>query len=345
MSTQTKNRPGDELPLPESRARRWLGTVVQKIGVQNLGLGIALVLLIIIVGSQDANFFRVQNLVAIGSAIAVFGVLAIMQTLVILLGGLDISVGSMAGLASVTSAMVFTATSSSLVGIGAALVAGTLCGLINGLIIVYGRVNAVIATLATLAAFKGLAQLISGGRSQGYTGNDPIFTAIGRGTLLGVPILIWILVLLAAVVMVVLRYTDIGRNIYAIGGNPTAARLSGISINRYIVSIYVLVGTVAGLAGVLLTARTGSGQPVSGSEDLALDAITAAALGGAVLTGGKGSVTGTVLAVILLGVLSNGLTVLGVNSFWQNVAKGALLVVAVIIQQRRSGQRAVGLPA
>jgi ribose transport system permease protein len=241
--------------------------------------------------------------------------------------------------------MVYTATASSAVGIIAALVAGLACGLLNGVIIIYGRVNAVIATLATLAAYKGLAQILSGGRSQGYTGSDPVFTALARGTFMGIPLLIWIFAAVALAAGLFLKYTDIGRNIYAIGGNPTAARLSGMNLNRYIIGTYILVGIVAGLAGVLLTARTGSGQPVSGSEGLELEAITAAALGGAALTGGKGTITGTVLAVILLGVLSNGLTVLGVNPFWQNVAKGALLVVAIVIQQRRSGQRAVGLPA
>lgn len=347
MSTTTTD-PAVENHGPERQPPRRVGpfrAVLNRIGVQNLSLLIALVLLVAIIGAQDPNFFRYQNLLAIGTSITVFGILAVVQTLVILLGGLDISVGSMAGLTSVVTAMVFTATSSSAVGIGAALLVGLACGALNGVIIVYGRVNAVIATLATLAAYKGLAQILSGGRSQGYTGDDPVFTALGRGTFLGLPVLIWIFLLVALVAFLVLKYTDIGRNIYAIGGNPTAARLSGINLNRYIVGVYIVVGTVAGLAGVLLTARTGSGQPVSGSEGLELDAITAAALGGAALTGGKGSIAGTVLAVILLGVLSNGLTVLGVNSFWQNVAKGALLVVAVVIQQRRSGQRSVGMPA
>ncbi|MFF5790322.1 ABC transporter permease, partial [Streptomyces sp. NPDC012693] len=143
---------------------------------------------------------------------------------------------------------------------------------------------------------------------------------------------------------VMLKYTDIGRNLYAIGGNDTAARLAGININKYLVAVYALIGIVAAVAGILLTARTGSGQPVSGSEGLELKAITAAALGGCALKGGKGGVGGTLLAVALLGALENGLTVQGINTFWQNVAQGALLVVAVVIQQRRSGERAVGLP-
>jgi ribose transport system permease protein len=334
------------MPHSPAEKSRFAGirAVLAKIGVQNVSLLIALILLIVVIGSQDPNFFRLQNVLAIGTAITVFGLLALVQTLVILLGALDISVGSVTGLCSVVTAMVFTATSSSILGIISAVVVGMMCGLVNGMIIVYGRVNPVIATLATLAAFKGLAQLISGGRSQGYTGGDPVFTTLGQGDFGGVPILLYIFVVVAVITGLILKFTDIGRNIYAIGGNDTAARLAGININRYIIGVYLAVGAVGGLAGVLLTSRTGSGQPVSGSEGLELEAITAAALGGAALQGGKGTIVGTVLAVILLGVLSNGLTVLGVNPFWQNVAKGGLLVVAVIIQQRRSGQRAVGLP-
>ena len=158
------------------------------------------------------------------------------------------------------------------------------------------------------------------------------------------PVLIWVLIIVALTAHLVLRYTDIGRNIYAIGGNPIAARLAGININRYVVACYVLAGLVAAIAGILLTARTGSGQPTSGSQGLELQSITAAALGGVALQGGKGGISGTILAVVLLGVLQNGLTILNVNSFWQDIAQGGLLVVAVVIQQRRTGQRAFGLP-
>jgi ribose transport system permease protein len=318
--------------------------VLDLVGVTNVSLLIALVVLVAVIGAQDRNFFRVSNLLTIGTTIAVFGLLAVVQTVVIICGALDISVGSMAGLCSVVSAMVFTSTGSPFVGIGAALLAGLACGVLNGVIIVYGRVNPVIATLATLAAFKGVAQLISNGRAQGYTGSDAVFTFLARGSIAGINTLIWVFILVSLAIHLMLKYTDVGRNIYAIGGNDIAARLAGIGLNRYIVSVFALAGLVAGLAGVLLTARTGSGQPVSGSTGLELEAITAAALAGTALQGGKGSIPSTVLAVIILGVLTNGLTVLGVNPFWQNVAKGALLVIAVVIQQRRSGDRAVGLP-
>ncbi|RSS37155.1 ABC transporter permease [Streptomyces sp. WAC08241] len=305
----------------------------------------ALVLVLALFGTLNENYLSWTNIQVIGEAVTITGLLAIVQTVVIICGGLDISVGSQAGLASVVSAMAFTSSGANpYLGIAAAVGIGVLVGIVNGVVIVYGRVNPTIATLAGLAAYKGVAQLVSGGRAQGYVLNDPFFVFLGRGKIAGIPVMIWILALVAVAVHVMLKYTDVGRNLYAIGGNDTAARLAGININKYLVAVYALIGVVAAVAGVLLTARTGSGQPVSGSEGLELKAITAAALGGCALKGGKGGVGGTLLAVALLGALENGLTVEGINTFWQNVAQGALLVAAVVIQQRRSGERAVGLP-
>lgn len=333
------------LRAPETSSIAPWRRVVNAVGGQNISLMVALVLLVAVVGVQNSNLFLPQNLKTIGTSVAVLGVIAIGQSVVMILGGLDISVGSQAGVASVMSAMVFTSSGSATLGIVVALVIGVVLGLFNSLVIVYGRVNAVIATLATFAAFRGVANLISDGRSQGYTGANGVFVFIAGGSILGVPVLIWVLVVVAVLVHVMLRYTDIGRKVYAIGGNDTAARLSGININRYIIGTYILMGVIAAVAGVLLTARTGSGQPTSGSQGLELAAITAAALGGCNLRGGKGTVFGTILAVLLLGVLTNGLTILGVNAFWQDIAQGALLLIAVMIQQKRIGQRAVGLPA
>ncbi|HEY2674399.1 MAG TPA: ABC transporter permease [Rugosimonospora sp.] len=330
-------------PVPPPRPG-WPRRLLRAVGVQNISLVIALAVLVAIIGAQNSNFFLLTNIETIGTAVTVVGLLAVVQTVVMLLGGLDISVGSAAGLASVVSAMVFMSTHSAAAGILVALVTGVATGVFNGLVIVYGRVNAVIATLATYAGFRGLANLISNGRAQGYTGTDSTFVFLARGSIAGIPTLIWILVILALAVHLMLRYTDIGRNIYAMGGNATAARLAGINLNRYVVGCYIAAGLVAAIAGVLLTARTGSGQPTSGSQGLELQAITAAALGGVAMQGGKGTITGTILAVLLLGVLQNGLTILNVNSFWQDIAQGFLLVVAVIIQQRRRGLRAVGLP-
>jgi len=328
------------MPPTMQRLRR----ILDAVGVQNISLLIALGALVAFIGAQNSNFFLSSNLTTIGSAVSIVGVLAVVQTVVMLIGGLDISVGSAAGLASVVSAMVFTNQQSAGVGMLAALGVGVLTGLFNAVVIVYGRVNAVIATLATYAGYRGLANLISDGRAQGYTGTDSTFVFIARGAIAGIPTLIWILAVIAVLVHVLLRYTDIGRNLYAMGGNPTAARLAGINLNRYVIGCYVAAGLAAALAGIMLTARTGSGQPTSGSQGLELQSITAAALGGVSLRGGKGTISGTILAVLLLGVLQNGLTILNVNSFWQDIAQGFLLVVAVVIQQRRRGTRAIGLP-
>ncbi|HEY7046623.1 MAG TPA: ABC transporter permease [Jatrophihabitantaceae bacterium] len=342
MTVTTAARTVDAKPdAGPGRSRR----VVHAIGVQNISLLIALAALVTFIGVRNSNFFLVSNLKTIGTTVSIVGVLAIVQTVVMLIGGLDISVGSAAGLTSVVSAMVFTSASSSAgLGILAAIGVGILTGLFNGLVIIYGRVNAVIATLATYAGYRGLANLITDGRAQGYTGKDPTFVFIARGAIAGIPTLIWILAVIAVAVHLLLRYTDIGRNIYAMGGNATAARLAGINLNRYVIGCYVAAGVVAAIAGIMLTARTGSGQPTSGSQGLELQSITAAALGGVAMQGGKGTVSGTILAVLLLGVLQNGLTILNVNSFWQDIAQGFLLVIAVIIQQRRRGVRAIGLP-
>ncbi|MFI5803889.1 ABC transporter permease [Streptomyces sp. NPDC051561] len=320
-------------------------SVLAGVGGQNLSLVGALIGVLALFGLLNDNYLSLSNMQVIAEAATITGLLALVQTVVIICGGLDISVGSQVGVASVVSAMVFAGSgSNALLGMAAALAVGVLVGLLNGLVIVYGRVNPTIATLAGLAAYKGLAQLLSDGRAQGYVLNNDVFVFLGRGRIAGLPVMVWILIVVALAVHLLLKYTDIGRNIYAVGGNDTAARLAGININKYLVCVYVLVGVVAAIAGILLTARTGSGQPTSGSEGLELKAITAAALGGCALKGGKGGIGGTLLAVALLGALENGLTVEGINTFWQNVAQGALLVVAVVIQQRRNGERAVGLP-
>lgn len=346
-TAQTSSVPEQGAPRQPEAGRSRQGPVrraLDVVGVQNISLLIALVILIAVIGSQNSSFFLTANLRTIGTAVAISGTLAVIQTVVIICGGLDISVGSAAGVASVVSAIVFTNTNAA-VGVLAALGLGVVLGLFNGCVIVYGRANPTIATLATLAGFQGIAQLVSDGRAQGYTGGDAFFIFLSRGSIAGIPTLVWVLALVALAVHVVLRYTDVGRNIYAIGGNDTAARLAGININRYLVGVYAAAGLVAALAGILITARTGSGQPISGSAGLELESITAAALGGCALRGGRGSVAGTLLAVVILGVLTNGMTLLGINPFWQNVAKGALLILAVVIQQLRNGERRVGLPA
>jgi L-arabinose transport system permease protein len=309
---------------------------INSIGTHNFSLLIALAVLIAIFGMLRPDvFFLTRNIQNIGQAIAILGVLATAQTIVIISGGLDISVGSVVGMSTVCIATVVTWTGSTTLSIGAGVAVGMVAGAVNGLIVTVGGVNAVIATLGTMAAFRGVAFIISNGQSIPIF--DPDFRTIGDGRFAGVQITIWILLAMVAVFFVLMRYTVVGRNIYAVGGNPVVARLAGLNNRAYQVGVYMLSGATAGLAGMLLAARTGSGQPVSGSDGLELQAITAAVLGGCALTGGKGTIVGGLLGVLILGVLNNGMILTSVPTFYQMVARGGLLIAAVLVaeQQKR----------
>jgi ribose/xylose/arabinose/galactoside ABC-type transport system permease subunit len=305
---------------------------VRVIGGQNLSLLLALGALVAIIGSQRSNFFLTANLINIGVAVSLLGMVSLAQTVAIISGGLDISVGPIVGLTSVVAAMA--AVHSGAWGVVAALLLGAGCGLVNGLLILLGRVNPIITTLATYSAFQGATFIAANGKAIGVFSNT--FNVIGENKIIGLPIPLLMLIVMVLIFAFVLGYTDIGRRVYAIGGNPTAARLAGIPLRRYTVGIYVVGGVVAGIAGVILTARTGAGIADSGAVNLSLESITAVLLGGCALSGGRGSVFGTVLGVLLLGVLDNGLVLLNVQQFYQYVAQGSLLVLAVMIQEYRS---------
>jgi len=359
-----------EQPIKKS-ARFDLRRIVNRIGADNLSLLLALLILIFLITvvsgwfglSGGDRFFSWQNLMnSVAQAIVIVGLLAIGETVVIIAGGLDISVGSIASIGSVVSASVLVGVgtvgafgilpqNSMIVAVLAGIVAGMLAGVVNGFIVTVLRVNPIIATLGTLAAFAGIAFLLApDGKPIGVV-TQPDFTNLARGRLFlelpipplngsawtGIPILTVILVFVAALFHIIMAYTDFGRAIYAVGGNAVAARLAGINLNRVRMFMYVLSGGVAGLAGVLLSARTTSGNPVNG-VGLELQAITAVFLGGAATAGGKGTIVGTFLAVIMVGVLNNGMNLLGFNTFVQRVALGLLLISAVAISQWRQAR-------
>ena len=338
------------------------------IGADNLSLIFALFILVFLVTVASKwfgldggdKFFSWQNLMnSLAQAVVIVGLLSVGETIVIIAGALDISVGSIASIGSVVAASVLAGvgTVGSLhilpadnvvVAVLAGIFAGMIAGAINGGIVTGLRVNPTIATLGTLAAFAGFAFLLApDGKPVGVL-TQPDFTWLAQGRLFsdftfmdlggskwtGIPVLTVILVAVAILIHVIMRYTDFGRAIYAIGGNATAARLAGINISRVRVIMYMISGGIAGLAGVLLTARTTAGNPVNGTG-LELQAITAVFLGGAATSGGKGTIFGTFLAVIMVGVLNNGMNLLGFNTFTQRVALGFLLVAAVAISQYR----------
>lgn len=317
-----------------------LKRITSAIGAENLSLIIALVIMVALIASQSEFFFSPRNLLNIAQNMAVVGLIAVGMTLVIVSAGLDISVGSIAGCASVVCALVVVSTGSIFGGVGGAIGIGIILGLINAGIISVLKVNPVVATLATFSAFRGVAFLIAPeGRPIGVL--DPTFALLGSGRILqfgdfpGIPIAFVILVVVAVTAHFVMSTTVFGRSIYSMGGNPTAARLAGINLNRMRYYIYAISGALSGLAGAIVTARTSSGQPASGTQGLELEAITAVFLGGALLAGGKGTIVGSMLAVLLLATLSNGMNLLGIPTFYQLVAKGLLLVIAVAIGQWR----------
>ena len=307
---------------------------VDRVGLHNISLIIALVVLVAIFGSIRSDvFFSTRNLLNIGMGVAILGVLAISQTAVIVSGGLDISVGAIVGLTTVAVAMTIEASGNAGLGIFAGVALGALAGLVNGLLVTYGRVNAIIVTLGTMGIFRGVAFILSDGQSISIF--DQTFRWIGVGRVLGLPVPIWVVIAVAIAFWVFLHKSIPGRNLYAIGGNPIVARLSGMNLNRYRVGMYVLSGAVAGIGGILLAARTGSGQPISGSEGLELEAITAAFLGGTAMQGGKGTVIGALLGVAIIGILNNGMILTAVPTFYQLLAKGSLLILAVLLAEYR----------
>ncbi|MEM7444793.1 MAG: ABC transporter permease [Pseudomonadota bacterium] len=332
--------PGPSAARPSASSAGVFKRITATVGPENLSLIIALAILVAVIASQTDSFFLTRNLLNIGQNVSVVGLVAIGVTIVIVSAGLDISVGSIAGVASVVSALIITQFDTEIGSVAGGIAAGAALGLVNAGVITFLRVNPVIATLATFSAFRGLAFLIApGGRSIGVLDQEFAWLGIGRlfagETFPGIPVPLVILIGVALIAHFVLRYSVFGRSVYAMGGNPTAARLAGINLTRMKFMMYSASGALAGLAGVIVTARTSSGQPASGTQGLELEAITAVFLGGAILAGGKGTIAGTMLAVILIGTLSNGMNLMGIPTFYQLVAKGLLLIIAVAIGQWR----------
>ena len=305
----------------------------------HFGLFVALLILIAVFGTLRGEiFFLPRNLLNIVNSVTLLGLLAMMMTVLLVGGTIDISVGSIVGLCSITTAAGLALVDNPALGFVTALVVGALAGLINGFLVTYGRVNPIIATLGTLSAFRGLAYIVSNGKSIGVV--NPGFTWIGSERVFDVPAPTVIFAVAAVLFLLFMRHSRAARHIYGMGGNMEAAILAGINVTRYRFGMYMFSGLACGLAAILLTARSHSGQPASGSQGLELDAITAAFLGGCGLRGGTGSIFGTLLGVVIIGTLNNGLILLGVPTFYQFLAKGTLLLVAVMIQEfRRSGPR------
>jgi len=303
---------------------------------RNLGLVIAIVVIWVIGAiTGGENFASFDNMMVVLRQASVLGVVSIGMTFVILTAGIDLSVGAVLGLASVVATLdavkEFVAESHWIIMVVLALLTGTAAGLINGVVIAYGKVVAFITTLAMMVGARGLAELISDNRT--LVISDQSFIRAFNIDLLGIDMSIWIFALVAVAGWVLLNRTTFGRRTVAIGGNPEAARLSGIKVKRHTMWVYGLSGLCTGIATVMLIARTSAGTSVHGSL-LELDAIAVVVVGGTLLTGGRGTIFGTVLGVLIFGLLNNVFVQNNLPSSTQAIVKGVIIVVAVLVQQR-----------
>jgi inositol transport system permease protein len=302
-------------------------TRIRRLG--QYGLLMAFVIICIVLSAITPTFLTVQNLMIIVTQVSINALLAFGVTFVIITGGIDLSIGSMVAVTGVVAAsFAHPDTYPVIVPIGAGLLAGLLFGAFNGFVITRSNVPPFIVTLGTMTIGRGLALILSKGRPISNLSDS--FNFIGGGKLLGIPMLIIILIVLFIACSVLLSKTVIGRYMYAVGGNEQAARASGISLSTVKMVVYTLCGGLAALAGILLTSRITTGQPNAGAG-FELDAIAAAIIGGTSTSGGTGTMTGTLLGALLIGVISNGLDLMNVTSYYQQVVMGIIIIGAVVL--------------
>ncbi|MCA0435111.1 MAG: ABC transporter permease [Austwickia sp.] len=335
---------GPPPPAPEEERRSLdAGAILRKYGIV---LVLALVVITFAVLTKG-NSLGPQNIFNIIVQVAPVAIIALGMMFAIITKGIDLSVGSTVALAAVVAGSLaqIQGTAGSqfnypampiFVSIVAGLVVGALVGFVNGSIIAYFKIAPFVMTLGMMSMARGLAYIYTNGRP--VSNLHPQFNFLGQGSILGIPVPIWLLAIVAVITWVILERTRFGRHVYAVGGNDQAARVSGINIGRVQVGIYTFIGVLAGLGGMILAARVGSGQPTLG-QMLELDAITATVIGGTSFNGGVGTVWGTLVGALIIQVIDNGLDLMGVSPFMKIFVKGAIIVVAIILDERKNRGR------
>jgi ribose transport system permease protein len=296
---------------------------------------IALIFLIVIVSFLNPNFFTVDNLLNILRQTSVNAIIAVGMTLVILTAGIDLSVGSVLALCGAFAASMIGMEIPVMVAVPTALLAGAALGAISGVIIAKGKVQAFIATLVTMTLLRGVTMVYTDGRpiSTGFTDTADAFAWFGTGYAMGVPVPVWIMVVVFASVWYLLNHTRFGRYVYALGGNESATRLSGIDVDKVKIGVYAICGLLAAVAGIIVASRLSSAQPTAGMG-YELDAIAAVVLGGTSLAGGRGRIMGTLIGALIIGFLNNALNLLDVSSYYQMIAKAVVILLAVLVDNK-----------
>ena len=308
---------------------------------KRLGIWLALVIEILLLtiltssfGGEkifESTFLNWQNISQVIRALSFIAIMAVGQALVIITAGIDLSVGSVLGLSGVITAVLLNHGLGIPVAILLGLCAAILCGAVNGMLITRTQLPPFIATLGMMSIARGLAFGLTGGET--IRNLPPEFLTVGQGTLGAIPIPILVMIVVAVIAGYFLKATTWGRYIYAIGGNEEASLYSGVNVKRIKLVVYLLSGCTAGIAGILFTARFGVGQSTAGLG-YELDVIAAAVIGGVSLSGGRGTILGTIIGSLLMGILRNGLVLLNVSEYWQEVAIGLVILLAVILDRR-----------
>lgn len=285
------------------------------------------ILLSIVWTIMNPQFLTVSNLTNILRQASYIAIAAVGMTMVIIIGEIDLSAGSLVCASGLIGAIVVRYTNNVVLAVLAALLVGAIVGAINGFLNAVGKLPGFIATLASMVVLRGLAYIITGGNSVVW--DNQTFTAIGTGYVGIIPIPVIIMVVVIIFGMILTKKMRFGRYIYAVGGNEETSKWSGLPVTKIKILVFTVMGILTSISGLIITARLGSGQPSAGLN-FEMDAITATVVGGTSMSGGKGTIFGTVVGVILLTVLTNGMTLIGMNTYWQQVLKGIIIVISVL---------------
>ncbi|HIY18570.1 MAG TPA: ribose ABC transporter permease [Candidatus Blautia avistercoris] len=302
--------------------------------IQDLGALIALVLLVIVIGIISPEFRTVGNFLSLLRQSSINGLIAFGMTCVILTGGIDLSVGSVLALSTALCAGMISGGVPVGLAMILALVIGTGLGAVSGVLVTTGRLQPFIATLVTMTVYRGLTMIYMDGKPISDLGDSFTLKLIGKGNFYHIPIAVILFLVIFGIFMFILEKTTFGRRIYATGSNWMASKLAGVNISRTKLAVYAISGCMAALSGLILLSRLNSAQPNLG-DGYELDAIAAVALGGTSMNGGRGRIWGTFVGVLIIAVLNNGLNILGVSSYYQDVVKGIVILIAVLSDRKR----------
>ncbi|MGF1625324.1 MAG: ABC transporter permease [Alphaproteobacteria bacterium] len=327
--------------LAGSDARGWRRLLRRSAALRTSGLIWVLVAMCVAAAIISPAFLNTFNIINVARQVALFGIVSVGMTFVILTAGIDLSVGSIVAVAAVVCAMLLDAGTPIPLVIAAGLAIGAAMGAVNGIGITLGRVPPFIMTLGMMVMGRGLAMTISGGHPIHFREAAESFAWLGQGSFAGLPVPVWVFAAVCALAIFLLRWTAFGRNVYAVGSNPEAARLSGINVKLVVFTVYVISGFLSALTALIFISRLTVGEPVAG-VGLELEAIAITVIGGTSLFGGEGGVVGTILGAAIIAVLANILNLFGVSPFTQQIVKGAIIVAAVLFEMHRRRKSSAG---